>query len=87
MIFIENSLPPKSIINIYIKIILSGHIINNIDLELNNSEKSIFRIESGGVIISILKTKHYWDIKGNNIKIYVLSLTWRVTSNISERNI
>ena len=45
--------------DIYIKIILSSHIINNINLELNNSKKSISRIGFRDVIISILKIKHY----------------------------
>ena len=39
--------------------ILSSYIINNIDLELNNSKENIFRIGFKNIIISILKTKYY----------------------------
>ena len=56
---------------IYIKIILSNYIIDGIDLELNNSKKNILGIGSGDIIISTPETKYYWDIKGNNIKIYI----------------
>ena len=73
--------------DIYIKIILSDHIINNINLELNNFKKNIFKIKFKNAIIFILKIKYYWDIKGNNIEIYILSLIWRVAFNILKRNI
>ena len=44
---------------IYIEMILSSHVINNIDLELNNSEESIPRIEFRGIIIFTPGTKYY----------------------------
>ena len=67
--------------------ILFNYIIDNIDLELNNFKKNNFGIKFGNIIVFILKTKYYQGIKGNNIKIYVLSLIQRVIFNILERNI
>ena len=55
--------------------ILSNYIINNTDLELSNSKKNISGIEFKNAIISTLKIKYCWGIKGNNIKIYILPLT------------
>ena len=54
--------------------ILFGHVIDGIDSELNNSEENIFGIGSRSVMVFILGIKYYWGIKGNNIKIYILSL-------------
>ena len=45
--------------DIYIKIILSSHIINDIDSELNNSEKNIFGIGSKDIIIFTPRIKYY----------------------------
>ena len=38
-------------------------------------------------MIFTLKIKYYWDIKGNNIKIYIPPLIWRITLNILKRDI
>ena len=67
--------------------ILSGYIINNIDLKLSNSKENIPKIGFGGVMIFALKIKYYWGIKGSNIKICVLPPIWRTAPNISERDI
>ena len=72
---------------IYIKIILFNYVINSIDLELNNFKENILRIKFENIIISTPKIKYYWGIKGNNIKIYILSLTQRITPNILKRDI
>ena len=73
--------------DIYIKIILFNHIIDNIDLKLNNSKENILKIGFKNVIISTLKIKYYQSIKGNNIKIHILPPTQRITPNILKRNI
>ena len=39
--------------------ILSSYIIDNIDLELNNSEENIPRIKSKNIIMSAPKIKYY----------------------------
>ena len=52
--------------------ILFSHIIDGIDLELNNSEENIPRIGFGGVTVSMLKTKYCRGIKGSDIEIYIL---------------
>ena len=39
--------------------ILSGHIIDSIDLELNNFKENISRIKSGGVTVFILGIKYH----------------------------
>ena len=44
---------------IYIKIILSGHVINSVNLELSNSEKNILRIEFKGIMVFVLEIKYY----------------------------
>ena len=44
--------------DIYIEIILFSYIIDNIDLELNNSKKNIPKIEFKNIIIFMLKTKY-----------------------------
>ena len=73
--FIEDSLLFKPIIDIYIKIILSSHVIDGVDSELNNSKKSIPRIGSGDMMVSASGIKYYWGIKGSGIKIYILFST------------
>ena len=45
--------------DIYIKIILFDYIINGADSKLNNSKKSIFKIEFRDMIVFILETKYY----------------------------
>ena len=59
IIFIEDLLPFKLIIGIYIKIILSSHIIDGVDLESNNFEESIFKIGFGGVMVFALEIKYH----------------------------
>ena len=54
--------------------ILSGHIINNVDLELSNSKKNIFKIGFKNIMVFTPGTKYCQDIKGNNIEIYILFL-------------
>ena len=44
---------------IYIEMILFNYIIDGIDSELNNSEKNISGIGSGGVMVSALEIKYY----------------------------
>ena len=39
--------------------ILSSYVIDNVDLELNDFEENIRRIEFKNIIIFILKTKYY----------------------------
>ena len=55
--------------------ILSNHIIDGIDSELNDFKKNIPRIEFRGIMIFISEIKHRRGIKGNNIKICVPPLT------------
>ena len=67
--------------------ISSGHVIDGADSESNNSKKSIPKIKSGDITVSVLGIKYCWDIKGNNIKICVPPPTWRVVPNILEKDI
>ena len=54
--------------------ILSGYIIDDIDLKLNNSKKNIFGIKFRGAMVFVLEIKYYWGIKKSDIEIYVSSL-------------
>ena len=51
--------------------ISSGHIINNVNSELNNSKKNIPRIGSRDTTAFAPETKYHQGIKKNNIKIHV----------------
>ena len=53
--------------------ILFSHIINDVNLELSDSEENISRIKFKNIIISTPETKYHQGIKGSGIKIYVLS--------------
>ena len=57
--FIENLLLFKLIIGIYIEMILFNYVINNIDLKLNNFEKSISGIGFRGIIVFVLGIKYH----------------------------
>ena len=73
VIFIEDLLSFKLIINIYIEMILSDYIIDGVDLESSNSKESISGIGFGGVMMFAPGTKYHQGIKGSDIEIYVLS--------------